>query len=91
MGIAVSYSSCIRMFWRWDQYVIPLPFTTVTVDVRDYGEVDKRDIPDLPVDAGASLDIAQPSGYLAEGMAARKLVRDSLRYTDQAASGYRAV
>lgn len=91
VGIAVSYSSCIRMFWRWDQYVIPLPFTTVTVDVRDYGEVDKRDIPDLPVDAGESLDLAQPSGYLAEGMAARKLVRDSLRYTDQAASGYRAV
>lgn len=82
VGIAVSYSSCLRMFWRWDQYVIPLPFTTVTVDVRDYGEVDKRSIPELPVEAGLYVNTAEPSGYLAEGTAVGQLVRDSLRYTD---------
>lgn len=51
VGIAVSYSSCLRMFWRWDQYAVPLPFSTVTVEVRDYGEVDKRHIPELAVAA----------------------------------------
>lgn len=51
VGIAVSYSSCLRMFWRWDHYVVPLPFSTITVAVRNYGEVSKQNIPDLPVQA----------------------------------------
>ena len=51
VGIAVSYSSCLRMLWRWDRYAIPLPFSTITVAVRDYGEVSKREIPELPVKA----------------------------------------
>lgn len=37
VGISLSYSSCIRLTRRWDKYVIPLPFTTVDVAVKDYG------------------------------------------------------
>ena len=28
VGISVHYSSCFRMFWRWDHYAVPLPFST---------------------------------------------------------------
>lgn len=63
VGIAVSYSACLRIFWRWDQYAVPLPFTTVTVEVKDYGEVDKRHIPELP--ASAATGVPEP-GYLSE-------------------------
>lgn len=51
VGISLSYSSCIRLNRRWDKYVIPLPFTTVTVAVKDYGVVKKNRIPPLPVNA----------------------------------------
>ena len=45
VGISLSYSSCIRLTRRWDKYVIPLPFTTVDVAVKDYGIVQKKAIP----------------------------------------------
>lgn len=48
VGISVFYSSKLRMTWRWDKYVIPLPFSTVTVAAHNYGELDKRHIPELP-------------------------------------------
>ena len=51
VGITVSYSSCIRLYKRWDKYVIPLPFTTVQVQVQDYGIVKKKEIPALPIEA----------------------------------------
>lgn len=51
VGITVDYSACVRLFWRWDCYAVPLPFSRVKVDVRDYGEVTKREIPKLPVRA----------------------------------------
>ncbi len=51
VGISLSYSSCIRLNRRWDKYVIPLPFTTVTVAVKDYGVVKKNRILPLPVNA----------------------------------------
>lgn len=51
VGISLCYSACLRMFWRWDGYAVPLPFSKVTVAVRDYGEVSKRKIPELPVRA----------------------------------------
>lgn len=51
VGIAVSYSSKLRLVWRWDRYVVPLPFSTVTVSVHNYGEVDKKHIPELPSNA----------------------------------------
>ena len=49
VGISISYSSCIRLTHRWDKYVIPLPFTKVSVAVKNYGIVLKSAIPDLPV------------------------------------------
>lgn len=51
VGISLHYSACLRMFWRWDNYAVPLPFSKVTVAVKDYGEVSKREIPQLPVRA----------------------------------------
>lgn len=51
VGISLSYSSCIRLNRRWDKYVIPLPFTQVTVAVKNYGVVMKSRVPDLPMDA----------------------------------------
>ncbi|GAA0795458.1 hypothetical protein GCM10008910_14350 [Faecalicatena orotica] len=53
VGISVSYSSKLRLGWRWDKYVIPLPFSTVTVAAHNYGEVDKKHIPELPTSANA--------------------------------------
>lgn len=80
VGISVSYSSCLRIAWRWDQYVIPLPFTRVTVDVRDYGMLDKRHIPKLPV------KVEMNTGTNDRGTAAGRLVMDTLRYSSQRAS-----
>lgn len=51
VGISLSYSSCLRLTRRWDKYVIPLPFTTVTVAVKNYGVVKKNAVPELPADA----------------------------------------
>ena len=48
VGIFVTYSAALRLFWRWDHYAIPLPFSHMTVEVRNYGEVDKKQIPNLP-------------------------------------------
>ena len=52
VGICLAYSSCIRLKHRWDKYVIPLPYTTVTVEVKNYGVVMKNQIPELPTAAG---------------------------------------
>lgn len=51
VGISLSYSSCVRLRHRWDKYVIPLPYTTVTVAVKNYGVVKKNSIPELPTAA----------------------------------------
>lgn len=51
VGITLSYSSCLRVKRRWDKYVIPLPYTTVAVAVKNYGVVKKSQIPELPVSA----------------------------------------
>lgn len=51
VGISLSYSFCLRLTRRWDKYVIPLPFTTVTVAVKNYGVVKKSAVPVLPVSA----------------------------------------
>ena len=39
---------------RWDHYAIPLPFSKISVAVHDYGEVNKKQIPDLPTRAETS-------------------------------------
>ena len=51
VAILLSYHGCIRLFWRWDHYAIPLPFSKVSVSVHDYGEVHKKQIPELPITA----------------------------------------
>lgn len=61
VGVSLSYSRCIRLTRRWDKYVIPLPFTTVTVAVRNYGIVRKNAVPELPVNADHVLEKEESS------------------------------
>lgn len=78
VGISVRYSACLRMFWRWDKYVVPLPFSRITVAVKDYGEVSKKAIPELPVEADSQgQDRLQKR---AEVLNCRRLIKDALRY-----------
>ncbi len=68
VGISLTYSSCLRLTRRWDKYVIPLPFTTVTVSVKDYGIVKKNAIPVLPVDAGTAAQEGSTSETMTQGV-----------------------
>ena len=51
---AVSYTHLDVYKRQWDHYAIPLPFSKISVAVHDYGEVNKKQIPDLPTRAEAS-------------------------------------
>jgi lysophospholipid acyltransferase (LPLAT)-like uncharacterized protein len=31
IGVKVNYNKAISLFWRWDKYLIPLPFSKVTL------------------------------------------------------------
>ncbi len=62
VGISLSYSSCFRLKSRWDKYAVPLPFSRVTVAVKDYGIVKKSHIPELPVNADYVRDLCADSG-----------------------------
>ena len=42
LGVHVRYSCKMRLFTRWDRYVIPLPFTRIKVEVCDFGPVSKE-------------------------------------------------
>lgn len=68
VGISLTYSSCLRLTRRWDKYVIPLPFTTVTVSVKNYGIVKKNAIPVLPVDAGTAAQEGSTSETMTQGV-----------------------
>lgn len=61
VGISLTYSFCLRLTRRWDKYVIPLPFTTVDVAVKNYGVVKKSDIPDLLVNADPAMEACVPA------------------------------
>ncbi len=39
-----TYSRVIRLKNRWDNYVIPLPFSKVVADVEDLGKVTRKDL-----------------------------------------------
>lgn len=41
-GVHVRYSCRLRLFSRWDRYVIPLPFTRVKVEVCDFGPISRE-------------------------------------------------
>lgn len=45
IGIRISYSRKIALVKRWDHYVIPLPFSKITVYLENYGVVSKSDPP----------------------------------------------
>ena len=61
VGISLSYSSCFRLKSRWDKYAVPLPFSRVTVAVKDYGIVKKSQIPELPLNADYVRDLCADS------------------------------
>ena len=39
-----DYSHCITIKKRWDQYKIPLPFTTITIKAKEIGLITKEDL-----------------------------------------------
>lgn len=39
-----EYSHCITLKKRWDQYKIPLPFTTITIKAKEIGMITKEDL-----------------------------------------------
>lgn len=44
IGIRIHASRAIRLTKRWDQYAIPLPFTEITVTLKDFGMVTREDL-----------------------------------------------
>lgn len=38
----VAYSYYLSLFWRWDHYAVPLPFTRIKVKLFDLGEIDRN-------------------------------------------------
>ena len=82
VGISVSYSACLRMFWRWDKYAVPLPFSKVTVTVRDYGEVTKKAIPELPTQAVSVASVLNVSERKKLGpvLNCKRMIKDVLKY-----------
>lgn len=42
--IHFQYNHAIRLKHRWDQYVIPLPFTKITAQVEELGYISKEDL-----------------------------------------------
>lgn len=52
-GFTLEYSAYIRLWWRWDEYAIPLPFSKVSVFAHNYGIVARKEIPPLPVSGRA--------------------------------------
>lgn len=46
-GIGVEYSQKLRLKSRWDQYVIPLPFSTIRFRVHDFGLVRAEEVADF--------------------------------------------
>lgn len=41
VSISVSYTYYFRLFWRWDKYVVPLPFSGITVHIQNHGIMGK--------------------------------------------------
>ncbi|WP_343247346.1 hypothetical protein [Diplocloster hominis] len=44
IGIRIVPSRAIRLTKRWDQYAVPLPFTSITVTMDDFGMITKQDL-----------------------------------------------
>lgn len=45
LGIRIAYSRKISLTRRWDHYVIPLPFSKITVYLENYGQTKRSDPP----------------------------------------------
>lgn len=44
IGVRIEPSRAIHLRKRWDQYAIPLPFTSITVTLHDFGMITKQDL-----------------------------------------------
>lgn len=44
IGIKLDYSRKISLKSRWDKYIIPLPFTTIKININDFGMVTLEDL-----------------------------------------------
>lgn len=45
--IHFKYKNVIRLRHRWDNYVIPLPFSRITAEVEEIGSISKEDLRDF--------------------------------------------
>ena len=39
-----TYRRVLRIKRRWDNYVIPLPFSKITAEIEDLGKIEKSDL-----------------------------------------------
>lgn len=46
MGVKVNYKHKIRMFGRWDHYVIPLILNRIQIQVMDFGKITDSELQD---------------------------------------------
>lgn len=44
IGVKLDYSRKISLKSRWDKYIIPLPFTTIKININDFGIVTAEDL-----------------------------------------------
>lgn len=44
VGVRVEYARKISLRWRWDNYIVPLPFNTINVHVYNMGQVGREDL-----------------------------------------------
>lgn len=44
IGVKLDYSRKISLKGRWDKYIIPLPFTTIKVNINNFGIVTSEDL-----------------------------------------------
>lgn len=49
LGISVRYSAALRLPWRWDRYVVPLPFTRISAMIRPIALPEKSEWKDAAV------------------------------------------
>lgn len=46
MGVKVNYKHKIRLFGRWDHYVIPLIFNRIQIQIMDFGKITASELHD---------------------------------------------
>lgn len=73
ISVCFNYSHKLSLKGRWDHYVIPLPFTTISIELTNYGVVSKKQIPsNLPFASAQKYSIMSEDMLLIHQAAAVK-------------------